>query len=93
MSCGLPRRDTSCELAGLVPGARPVVPTSDGAGGLAPGEGDAPGVCPVTGEPGIADEVGDVGEEAAPPLLAPPVLAPPVLPPVPPELWAKAKRP
>src|SRR5688572_8809590 len=88
-SCGLPRRDTSCELAGLVPGARPVVPMSDGAGGFAPGEGDAPGVWPVTGEPGAVGEVGDVGEAAVPPVLAPPLL----LPPVPPELWASAMPP
>lgn len=69
-----------------------MVPASDGAGGLAPGDGDAPGFWPVTGEPGVVGdvgEVGEVGEDAAPPVLAPPVL----LPPVPPELCASAMPP
>ena len=62
---------------------------SDGAGGLAPGDGDAPGAWPVTGEPGVVGDVGEVGEDTAPPVLAPPVL----LLPVPPELWASATPP
>jgi hypothetical protein len=77
----------SCELAGLTPGARPVVELSDGAGGL------APGVAPV--EP--ADPLGLVGpvvEEPGAvelPELAPVLLAPPELPELPPELCAKAR--
>src|SRR5688572_30747221 len=81
-SCGLPRRDMSCEFAGLTPGARPVVPRSDGAGGLTPGVGEPPGLVP-----GVA---GDAGEAAVPPVLVPPVLPPPALPP---ELCARAMPP
>ena len=42
MSCGLPRFVWSCGLAGLMPGARPVVPASAGEGGFAAGGVDVP---------------------------------------------------
>jgi hypothetical protein len=68
MSCGLLRRETSCELLGLTPGARPVVTLSAGEGGLTVGGLVVPGPGPVglgVDEPGDAD---------VPPPLVPPEL-------------------
>jgi hypothetical protein len=77
-SCGLLRPVMSCELFGLVPGERPTVALSEGAGGVSDGDGvgaTVPGGVLVPGEPTLP---------AAPPAVP---LEPPLLPP---ELCATA---
>src|SRR4051812_24453548 len=95
-SDGLPRREASCGLAGLTPGARPTVVESEGWTVDRPGTGPPALLGPFTCDPGVADDPAPLGWllceaalepveplDAAPaPLLEPE--APPELPPPPP---------
>src|SRR6478672_1036287 len=55
-SDGLARRDASCGLAGLTPGARPTVRSSDGCVVERPGTGPPELFGPFTCDPGTAEE-------------------------------------
>src|SRR5438477_10280132 len=92
-SDGLPRRDASCGLAGLTPGARPTVRLSEGCAVERPGAGPPVLFGPLTCDPGVADEPAPLGccEAALEPVVPVDAAPAPLL--VPPPLWARASPP